>query len=93
MIHQQMYYYTLIHRKMNKSDKIRHKLLAIFAGPGWRPGGPRLGFMEEIPDAVDEDTPRLELPLWQVLYTSFTCIVTLIGFYLFANHSQVFAHD
>lgn len=32
IIHQQFYYYTLINRKINKSNKMRHKLLAIFAG-------------------------------------------------------------
>ena len=32
IIHQQFYYYTLINRKINKSNKLRHKLLAIFAG-------------------------------------------------------------
>jgi hypothetical protein len=59
-------------------------------GPGWRPGSPRLGFNHEIPDVNDvTEESRIELPLWQVAYTSFVCVITLIGFYLFANHSEV----
>ncbi|XP_054162884.1 alkylglycerol monooxygenase-like [Oppia nitens] len=112
IIGQQLYYYLHIGRKIHRYRRLRHKLLAIFAGPGWRPGAPRLGFRnDDIPDVIGvgpkpgqlanidsssstgaeaDNIDRLDLPLWQVMYTSFTCVITVIGFYMFANHSLVF---
>ncbi|KAK7084227.1 hypothetical protein SK128_005489 [Halocaridina rubra] len=58
----------------------RDTLKAIFYGPGWTPGTPRLGDSETFPDIK---APRLkynpQLPLWQEVYViiHFTVIVIL----------------
>ncbi|XP_048727922.1 alkylglycerol monooxygenase-like isoform X2 [Ostrea edulis] len=64
----------------------QNKLAVIWKGPGWAPGKPRTGLMEDIPDihAPQEKFDR-QLPLWINLYI-WTHMLLLIVFYGILAH-------
>jgi alkylglycerol monooxygenase len=46
-----------IFRRVRKSDNIRDKLCVVVNGPGWEPGKPRLGNLDEIPMIPEDKEP------------------------------------
>ncbi|XP_042223356.1 alkylglycerol monooxygenase-like [Homarus americanus] len=65
----QVYYFDEIYKKARSMSTWRDSLKAVFYGPGWSPGAPRLGDPDTFPDVK---APRAkydpQLPLWQVVY-------------------------
>ncbi|XP_022239626.1 alkylglycerol monooxygenase-like [Limulus polyphemus] len=59
----------------------RNKLSVLFKGPGWSPGKPRLGYIEDIPEVhvpqVKYDPP---LPMWCIVYLNLHSYMLLIFF-------------
>ncbi|KAF8764271.1 Alkylglycerol monooxygenase like protein [Argiope bruennichi] len=66
----------------------RNKLSVLFKGPGWSPGKPRLGNIEDIPEVefpIQKYDPQLPLPYQ--LYCGFHYLA-VIFFYVVLHHIQ-----
>ncbi|XP_045101048.1 alkylglycerol monooxygenase-like [Portunus trituberculatus] len=65
----QLYYFDEVFRKARSMTTWRNSLKAVFYGPGWSPGTPRLGNPDLFPDVV---APRQkynpQLPSWKLWY-------------------------
>lgn len=48
-------------------EGIPNKLKAIFYGPGWFPGTPRLGDNDQLPEVIDFSTLFEQEPWWLIL--------------------------
>lgn len=51
----QFYYYKQIYEKVMSVEGPLNKLRAIFYGPGWCPGTPRLGDIEQLPKTMERE--------------------------------------
>uniref|UniRef100_T1IHS5 Alkylglycerol monooxygenase n=1 Tax=Strigamia maritima TaxID=126957 RepID=T1IHS5_STRMM len=68
----------------------KHKLWVIFKGPGWAPGKPRLGLIEDIPDVhapVEKYDPHL--PVWLQVYYSVHFLLLLAVYHDFAGKHEI----
>uniref|UniRef100_A0A8D2Q955 Alkylglycerol monooxygenase n=1 Tax=Varanus komodoensis TaxID=61221 RepID=A0A8D2Q955_VARKO len=68
-----------------------NKVSVVFKGPGWGPGKPRLGLLEDIPEITGKEVPfRNKLPNYLSVYTVIHFIL-MAGFYidLFASKSTL----
>ncbi|XP_072431477.1 alkylglycerol monooxygenase [Chiloscyllium punctatum] len=68
---------------------ISNKMSVLFKGPGWQPGKPRLGCLEDIPIISGNEMPHNpQIPVWLQLYAVLHFIF-ILGVYLhiFANKS------
>ncbi|GBL95717.1 Alkylglycerol monooxygenase [Araneus ventricosus] len=66
----------------------RNKLSVLFKGPGWSPGKPRLGSIEDIPEVefpVQKYDPQL--PIWCQMYSLLHGVI-IIGLYVVLHHVQ-----
>ena len=66
--HLQLSHYRLLIKRVNETQGWRNKLSVVFKGPGWEPGKPRLGLLEDIPDIkgdqeVDVFHPQVSLKM------------------------------
>ncbi|XP_054711904.1 alkylglycerol monooxygenase-like [Uloborus diversus] len=80
-IHIQTNHLQTIWKKFNTVDGFKNKLFAIIKGPGWSPGKPWLGTIEDIPEPKDEDLiydPRI--PRWLELYIILHMAALVIGY-------------
>ncbi|XP_072859357.2 alkylglycerol monooxygenase isoform X1 [Pogona vitticeps] len=69
----------------------RNKLSVILKGPGWGPGKPRLGLLEDIPEVTGKEVPfNPKLPNHLCVY-AVVHFVIMLGFYidLFASKSTL----
>ncbi|KAK7084226.1 hypothetical protein SK128_005488 [Halocaridina rubra] len=67
----QVYYYGVVFRKAISMETWGDSLKAIFYGPGWFPGSPRLGDMEAVPDVKGQRVKYdPQLPFWHEIYIS-----------------------
>ncbi|XP_041039093.1 alkylglycerol monooxygenase isoform X1 [Carcharodon carcharias] len=70
---------------------INNKISVIFNGPGWEPGKPRLGCLEDIPTINGKEMPHNpQIPAWLQLYAMlhFTFILG-VYMHIFANKSAL----
>ncbi|XP_072365253.1 alkylglycerol monooxygenase isoform X2 [Scyliorhinus torazame] len=70
---------------------ISNKLSVIFKGPGWEPGKPRLGCLEDIPTISGKEIPHNpQIPAWLQFYVVLHFIF-ILGLYMhiFANKSAL----
>ncbi|XP_058038019.1 alkylglycerol monooxygenase isoform X4 [Ahaetulla prasina] len=59
-----------------------NKLSVIFKGPGWAPGKPRLGLIEEIPEVTGKEVPfNRKLPSYMSIYVIMH-FALMMGFYV-----------
>ncbi|KAG8139047.1 hypothetical protein E2320_001824, partial [Naja naja] len=59
-----------------------NKLSVIFKGPGWAPGKPRLGLIEEIPKVTGKEVPfNRKLPSYMYIYVIIHFVI-MLGFYV-----------
>ncbi|XP_053119295.1 alkylglycerol monooxygenase [Hemicordylus capensis] len=68
-----------------------NKVSVIFKGPGWEPGKPRLGLLEDIPKITGKEVPfNPKLPVYLQVYTV-VHFGLMLGFYidLFADKSTL----
>ncbi|XP_061443132.1 alkylglycerol monooxygenase isoform X1 [Rhineura floridana] len=68
-----------------------NKLSVMFKGPGWGPGKPRLGLLEDIPEITGKEVPfSPKLPNYLCVY-AVTHFILMLGFYidLFATKSTL----
>ncbi|CAG2173871.1 unnamed protein product [Oppiella nova] len=85
-------HYGHVWRKFKTVDGLTNKVSAIFKGPGWAPGKPRLGLLSDIPEP-DATLPRYSydpyIAFWKMVYTGFHGAVVAIGFYRFVDHPNI----
>ncbi|KAH7637081.1 alkylglycerol monooxygenase-like protein 2 [Dermatophagoides farinae] len=85
-------YYKNVWQRFKNCDNYREKMASLFYGPGWSPGKPRLGLIEEIPE-VDHKAPRYiytpYVAIWKKAYILFHSVAILIGFYMIADHPLI----
>ncbi|ENN82751.1 hypothetical protein YQE_00880, partial [Dendroctonus ponderosae] len=62
----------------------KHKLAAIFYGPSWQPGKPRLGLEEDKIKVVKREKYNVKIPLWCNLYLLIHFAVMVYGFHQLA---------
>ncbi|XP_032091115.1 alkylglycerol monooxygenase isoform X1 [Thamnophis elegans] len=59
-----------------------NKLSVMFKGPGWAPGKPRLGLIEEIPEITGKEVPfNRKLPSYMYIYV-IVHFALMMGFYV-----------
>ncbi|KAK8730773.1 hypothetical protein OTU49_007923 [Cherax quadricarinatus] len=75
----QFFYFEAVFRKARNMSTWGDTLRALFYGPAWVPGGPRLGDSSTSPDIK---APRIkydpQLPLWQEIYVFVHFLLTLL---------------
>ncbi|XP_023237903.1 alkylglycerol monooxygenase-like [Centruroides sculpturatus] len=73
-----------------KAEGIKNKLSVLLKGPGWEPGKPRLGNLEDIPDvSYPVEKYFLQLEVWCNVYIIAHFALTIIGYIIVANNHQV----
>ncbi|CAG2179258.1 unnamed protein product, partial [Oppiella nova] len=82
-------YYRDVWRKFCKVEGFWNKMWALFKGPGWAPGKPRLGDIKDVPE-VDYSQPKYShdpyIADWKKVYIAYHSIVVVLGFYLLGEH-------
>lgn len=60
-------------------ETLIEKASFIFKGPGWEPGKPRLGVLEDIPD-IHHPQPKFDtfLPTWCKFYVGFHFVISFL---------------
>lgn len=85
-------YYIDVYNKFMAMETVSDKMSALFKGPGWSPGKPRLGLISDVPEP-DRNAPKYaynpETPLWVKLYVAVHGFVLFIGFYFIGHHSLI----
>jgi alkylglycerol monooxygenase len=83
----QLDHYIHIFRRFRRQQGIANKLSVLFKGPGWVPGGTRLGDISKVPN-IDWSKPKYgpEVPTYLNCYVAFHFAITvLISFFLLTN--------
>lgn len=86
------YYYDTVWKKFKEMDNWTDKLKALFYGPGWAPGKPRTGLLEDIPDIdphAQIERYDVEIPFWQSFYVLVHSFLISLGFYVITDHPLV----
>ncbi|CAG2103918.1 unnamed protein product [Medioppia subpectinata] len=82
-------YYRDVWQKFCKMDGFCNKMSALFKGPGWTPGKPRLGDINDVPE-VDYTEPKYShnpfISDWRKLYVAYHGIIMVLGFYMLGEH-------
>lgn len=75
----QFFYLVEVFRKAASKSTIGDVLRALFYGPGWCPGSPRLGDPDSFPDATASRIKyNPKLPLWEQVYVTLHFLIVLI---------------
>jgi len=86
------YYYETVWHKFKSMDGWKNKFCALFYGPGWAPGKPRLGLVSELPK-VDPYSPidryDRNIPFWQTFYVMMHGFLIILGFYIVTDHPLI----
>ncbi|XP_070582614.1 alkylglycerol monooxygenase [Erythrolamprus reginae] len=78
----QFHHYVYIWNIFWTTPGLVNKLSVIFKGPGWAPGKPRLGLIEEIPEITGKEVPfTLKLPSYMYIYVIMH-FVLMLGIYV-----------
>ena len=57
-----MFYFKKLYEKFRAMNGWKNKLFSVIKGPGWMPGSPWTGFIDEIPEVITtifNFTPRI----------------------------------
>jgi len=83
----EFYYWGKMYEKVKSVDGIANKLRAIFYGPGWFPGTPRLGDYEQLPEKIEREKFSRPLSFNMALYAFIhTIFLALTGGVLIENY-------
>ena len=89
-------YYRDVWNKFKKVEGFGNKMSALFKGPGWAPGKPRLGLISDVPEP-DPNAPKYShdpyIPDWKKWYIGVHSIVIVLGFYLLADHPYIVSYQ
>jgi alkylglycerol monooxygenase len=85
-------YYKELWHKFQTVQGFGNKMSALFKGPGWAPGKPRLGLISDVPEP-DPTLPKYSydpyIPLWRKMYVFAHGSFLVLAFYLMADHPSV----
>lgn len=77
----QVFYYKKLHEKWQAMDGWKNKIYSLIKGPGWRPGSPWTGFIEEVPDVTSRKKHVYsEQPLILTAYLFSQFLLAIINF-------------
>nr|CAD7194828.1 unnamed protein product [Timema douglasi] len=76
----QIFYNMNVINKWKSMSNWQDKLAAVWKGPSWIPGKPRLGAEEDKLDIKSRDKYNVQLPLWCNIYLLIHFVVVVIGF-------------
>ena len=76
----QAFYYGKIAEKVGMMDNWRDKMSAVFKGPGWFPGTPRLGNIEEVPEIQKRKIYNPKVHNWVHFYSLIHFILVFLAF-------------
>ncbi|XP_063953467.1 alkylglycerol monooxygenase-like isoform X2 [Lytechinus pictus] len=67
---------------------LMNKISVIFKGPGWEPGKPRTGLIEDIPDICGPELNKFKttIPRWMRAYILFHFAINFILYQMFIDH-------
>nr|CAH7728481.1 unnamed protein product [Callosobruchus chinensis] len=88
-LHLQTFYTEYVIERFNSMTTWSHKLAAIFYGPSWQPGKPRLGLEEDKVKVVPRPAYDVKIPLWCNIYLLIHFSIVVYGFHLLAVHHVV----
>jgi len=89
----QFHHWQFILKRAWKDKKYINKFWRFWKGPGWRPGKPRLGVHEDLPD-VHGKQPKYDskvTPLWQNLYLWLHFGIALLAQQIIGENRQDFS--
>ena len=82
-------YYTDVYNKFIDVDGLWYKLSALFKGPGWGPGKPRLGLIKEVPKP-HPGAPKYSynpfIPYWKKFYVMIHMSIIIVTFMQLVDH-------
>ncbi|CAG2111915.1 unnamed protein product [Medioppia subpectinata] len=85
-------YYRDVWQKFCKVEGFCNKMSALFKGPGWTPGKPRLGDINDVPE-VDYTLPKYShdpyIEDWKKIYIAFHSVIVVLAFYLLGEHPYI----
>ena len=85
-------YYRNVWQKFNKVQGLGNKMSALFRGPGWSPGKPRLGLISDVAEP-DPNAPKYSydpyIADWKKFYIGLHGVIVGLGFYLMADHPTI----
>ncbi|XP_076250275.1 alkylglycerol monooxygenase-like isoform X1 [Rhynchophorus ferrugineus] len=84
VLHLQTFYTRYVIEKFRAMNTWRHKLAAIFYGPSWQPGKPRLGSDEDKVKVTKRKKYDVDLSLWCNIYLFLHFSVMVYGFHQLA---------
>ncbi|KAL1505714.1 hypothetical protein ABEB36_005216 [Hypothenemus hampei] len=83
-LHLQTFYTKYVFESFQKMKGWRNKLAAIFYGPSWQPGKPRLGLDEDKVKVTKKEKYDVKLPRWCNIYLLIHFSVVVYGFHQLA---------
>ncbi|EFA11751.1 alkylglycerol monooxygenase [Tribolium castaneum] len=89
ILHLQTFYTAYVLQRFREMNCWRHKLAAIFYGPSWQPGRPRLGVDEDKFKVVPRQKYDVKLPLWCNIYLLVHFCIVVYGFQELASRHLV----
>ncbi|CAG9765048.1 unnamed protein product [Ceutorhynchus assimilis] len=84
-LHLQIFYTRYVMEKFQTMNSWKHKLAAIFYGPSWQPGKPRLGLEEDKVKVTKREKFNVKIPLWCNIYLLIHFAVMVYGFHQLAS--------
>ncbi|XP_018565783.1 alkylglycerol monooxygenase isoform X2 [Anoplophora glabripennis] len=85
LLHLQTFYTKYVIERFHSMESWRYKFAAIFYGPSWQPGKPRLGLEEDKVKVVAREKYDVKLPFWCNAYLLVHFCVVVYGFQLLAS--------
>jgi len=80
-IYLQVFYYGKLRDKWQSMVGWKNKIFSLIKGPGWRPGSPWTGFIEEVPDVSSRKKYEYaSLPVPLIVYLFIHFIVLLLTY-------------
>ncbi|XP_063906985.1 alkylglycerol monooxygenase-like [Zophobas morio] len=90
LLHLQTFYTLHVAEKFKQMTSWQDKLAAIFYGPSWEPGKPRLGLEQDKIKVVAREKYEVKLPLWCNVYLFIHFCFVVYGFQeLAARHMSL----
>ncbi|XP_066141130.1 alkylglycerol monooxygenase-like [Euwallacea fornicatus] len=83
-LHLQTFYTKYVIERFGAMEGYKNKLAAIFYGPSWQPGKPRLGLEEDKVKVTKRDKFDVQIPLWCNIYLLVHFTVMVYGFHQLA---------
>ena len=85
-------HYKNLFKRVKEIDGFANKLSVIFKGPGWAPGKPRLGCIEDVPEDYPNESkyaydPRVAY--WKKFYVLIHLSIILLAFMELADDSTI----